>query len=43
MNLPPDLNVPLPLFACCIYPEIEERMEFERALLAEVEGAKKAH
>jgi tetraacyldisaccharide 4'-kinase len=42
MNLPPDLNAPLPLFACCIYPEIEERMEFERALVAEVEGAKRA-
>ena len=42
MNLPPDLNAPLPLFACCIYPEIEESMEFERGLLSEVEGAKRA-
>ena len=42
MNLPPDWNAPMPLFACCIQPEIEEKMEFERALLAEVEGAKRA-
>ena len=39
MNLPPDWNAPWPLFACCIRPEIEEKMEFERALLAEVESA----
>jgi tetraacyldisaccharide 4'-kinase len=37
MNLPPDWNAPMPLFACCIHLEIEEKMEFERALLAEVE------
>jgi hypothetical protein len=29
------------LFACCIQPEIEEKMEFERALLAEVEAARR--
>jgi tetraacyldisaccharide 4'-kinase len=42
MNLPPDWNAPMPLFACCIRPEIEEKMEFERALLAEVEAARRA-
>jgi tetraacyldisaccharide 4'-kinase len=42
MNLPPDWNAPMPLFACCIHPEIEEKMEFERALLAEVEAARRA-
>jgi tetraacyldisaccharide 4'-kinase len=42
MNLPPDWNVPMPLFACCIDPEIEEKMEFERALLAEMEAARRA-
>ena len=41
MNLPPDWNAPMPLFACCIYPEIEEKMEFERALLAEVAAARR--
>jgi tetraacyldisaccharide 4'-kinase len=40
INLPPDWNAPTPLFACCIQPEIEEKMEFERALLAEVEAAR---
>ena len=43
MNLPPDWNAPWPLFACCIHPEIEEKMEFERALLAEVEAARRAN
>jgi tetraacyldisaccharide 4'-kinase len=42
MNLPPDWNAPLPLLACCIHSEIEEKMEFERALLAEVEAARRA-
>jgi tetraacyldisaccharide 4'-kinase len=42
MNLPPDWNAPMPLFACCIQPEIEEKMEFQRALLAEVEAARRA-
>ena len=42
MNLPPDWSAPMPLFACCIHPEIEEKMEFERALLAEVEAARRA-
>jgi tetraacyldisaccharide 4'-kinase len=41
MNLPPDWDAPMPLFACCIQPEIEEKMEFERALLAEVEAARR--
>jgi tetraacyldisaccharide 4'-kinase len=39
MNLPPDWDPPVPLFACCIRSEIEEKMEFERALLTEVEAA----
>jgi tetraacyldisaccharide 4'-kinase len=38
MNLPPVWNLPLPLYACCIHPEIEEKAEFERALLAAVEA-----
>jgi tetraacyldisaccharide 4'-kinase len=42
MNLPPGWDVPMPLFACCIHPEIEEKMEFERALLAEVEAVRRA-
>jgi len=42
MNLPPGWNAPLPLFACCIGVEIEEKMEFERALLAAVEAARRA-
>ena len=42
MNLPPDWDSPMPLFACCIHAEIEEKMEFERALLAEVEAARRA-
>jgi tetraacyldisaccharide 4'-kinase len=41
MNLPPDWDFPIPLFACCIYPEIEAKMEFERALLAELEAARR--
>ena len=41
MNLPPDWNAPMPLFACCIHSEIEEKMEFQRALLAEVEAAQR--
>jgi tetraacyldisaccharide 4'-kinase len=41
MNLPPDWNAPIPLFACCIRSEIEEKMEFERGLLAEVEAARR--
>jgi tetraacyldisaccharide 4'-kinase len=43
MNLPPDWNPPMPLFGCCIQTEIEEKMEFERALLAEVEAARRAN
>jgi tetraacyldisaccharide-1-P 4'-kinase len=43
MNLPPDWNAPLPLFACCIHTEIEEKKEFEQALLAEVEAARRAN
>jgi len=43
MNLPPGWDVPMPLFACCIHPEIEGKMEFERALLAEVEAARRAN
>ena len=39
MNLPPDWNAPLPLFACCIESEIEEKTAFEQALLTEVESA----
>jgi len=39
MNLPRDWKAPLPFLACCIETEIEEKMEFERALLAEVESA----
>jgi tetraacyldisaccharide 4'-kinase len=42
MNLPPGWKAPLPLYACCIHLEIEEKMEFERALLAEVEAAGRA-
>jgi tetraacyldisaccharide 4'-kinase len=42
MNLPRDWNAPWPLFACCTHPEIEEKMEFEQALLAEVEAARRA-
>jgi hypothetical protein len=42
MNLPPGWKAPMPLFACCIETEIEEKMEFERALLAEVEAARRA-
>jgi len=42
MNLPTDWNSPMPLFACCIRAEIEAKMEFERALLAEVEAARRA-
>jgi tetraacyldisaccharide 4'-kinase len=43
MNLPPDWNAPQPLFACCIQPEIEEKIEFERALLAQVEAARRVN
>jgi tetraacyldisaccharide 4'-kinase len=43
MNLPPDWNAPLPLFACCIQPEIEEKMEFERALLAQLQAARRTN
>ena len=39
MNLPADWTTPVPLFACCIETEIEEKMEFEQALLTEVEAA----
>ncbi len=42
MNLPPGWDVPMPLFACCIRLEIEEKMEFERALLSDVEAARRA-
>jgi tetraacyldisaccharide 4'-kinase len=41
MNLPPDWNAPMPLLACCIQLEIEDKMEFERALLAAVEAARR--
>jgi tetraacyldisaccharide 4'-kinase len=43
MNLPPGWNAPLPLYACCIGVEIEEKMEFERALLAALEAAGRTH
>jgi tetraacyldisaccharide 4'-kinase len=43
MNLPPDWNPPMSLFACCIQTEIEAKVEFERALLAEVEAARRAN
>jgi tetraacyldisaccharide 4'-kinase len=39
MNLPPNWYAPMPLFACCISTEIEEKMEFDRALLAAVQAA----
>jgi len=39
MNLPPDWNAPVPLFACCIESEIEEKAAFEQELLAAVESA----
>ena len=39
MNLPPDWDAPVPLLACCIETLIEEKMEFEQALLTEVESA----
>ena len=39
MNLPPRWDAPLPWFASCIRLEIENKMEFERALLAEVVSA----
>ena len=39
MNLPPHWDAPMPLFSSCIQLEIENKMEFERALLAEVERA----
>jgi tetraacyldisaccharide 4'-kinase len=42
MNLPPDWNAPMPLFTCCIHPEIEEKMEFDRALLAAVDAVRGA-
>ena len=43
MNLPPRWDAALPLFASCIRLEIENKMEFERALLAEVEAALRRH
>jgi len=43
MNLPPGWNAPLPLSACCIRMEIEEKMEFEPALLAALEAAGRAN
>ena len=42
LNLPPRWDFPLPLFACCIQPEIEEKIEFERGLLTAVEAARRA-
>jgi tetraacyldisaccharide 4'-kinase len=42
MNLPSSWDVHMPLFACCIHLEIEEKMEFERALLSDVEAARRA-
>jgi tetraacyldisaccharide 4'-kinase len=43
MNLPPGWKAPMPLYACCIRTEIEEKMEFEQALLAAVEAARRAN
>jgi tetraacyldisaccharide 4'-kinase len=43
MNLPRRWEAALPLFASCIRLEIENKMEFERALLAEVEAALRRH
>jgi tetraacyldisaccharide 4'-kinase len=43
LNLPADWDVPMPTFACCIHAEIEEKMEFERALLAAVEAVRRAN
>jgi tetraacyldisaccharide 4'-kinase len=40
-NLPRDWKPPMPLFACCIYSEIEEKTEFERALLNEAGEARR--
>ena len=42
MNLPSGWDFPLPLFACCIHLEIEEKMEFERALLSDLQAARRA-
>jgi len=39
MNLPPRWETALPLFASCIRLEIENRVEFDRALLAAVDSA----
>ena len=41
MNLPPRGDVPLPIFACCIQPCLAEKMEFERALLAQLDSARR--
>jgi len=43
MNLPADWKAPLPLYACCIGMEIEEKMEFEPALRAALEAARRAN
>jgi len=42
MNLPSGWDVPMPLLACCIHLEIEEKMEFEGALLSDLEAARRA-
>jgi len=41
LNLPPGWKAPAPLFACCIQPEIEDKMEFEQALLNHVGVARR--
>jgi tetraacyldisaccharide 4'-kinase len=41
LNLPREWKPPMPLFGCCIYSEIEEKAEFERALLKEVDEARR--
>ena len=42
MNLPRGWDVPLPVYACCIQAEIEEKMEFEQALVADLDRARRA-
>ena len=42
MNLPRGWDLPLPVYACCIQAEIEEKMEFEQALAADLERARRA-
>lgn len=42
MNLPPEWKAPMPLLACRISSEIEEKVEFERALLDTLGAAGRA-